>query len=344
MIIGLTGSLAAGKGIVSDFLKKQGFVYLSLSNEVRALVAEAKIEVTRKNLQDFANKKREENGNDYFAKIVVEKIQNQKYNKAVVDGIRNPAEVLELRKLKNFFLISVDAPAEVRFKRMVERARESDPVSWEDFLKVDARDKGEGEAESGQGVGKCMQQADLTLINDGGLEEVQRKVDELYRQILLKLPRPSWDEYFVKMAALVAERATCLRHHVGAVIVKDKRVITTGYNGAARGMTNCLDLGCMKDKLGITSGLGFETCRALHAEQNAIIQGAFHGTSVKDATMYCTHSPCMACAKILVNAGIKEVVTYFDYGGDRGAKEYLERAGIIVRKINRPEPFIDFKD
>ncbi|MBI3990744.1 MAG: dCMP deaminase family protein, partial [Candidatus Omnitrophica bacterium] len=112
--------------------------------------------------------------------------------------------------------------------------------------------------------------------------------------------RPSWDEYFMKMALLVAERSTCLRHHVGAVIVKDKRMLTTGYNGAPAGTKDCLELGCLRDELKIPSGTRHEICRAIHAEQNALIQAALYGVSVAGATIYCTHSPCILCAKMLV--------------------------------------------
>ncbi|MBA7711183.1 tRNA-specific adenosine deaminase [subsurface metagenome] len=188
-----------------------------------------------------------------------------------------------------------------------------------------------------------MIQADFTLINNGTLEEVQKKVQDLYKQILSKIPRPNWDEYFMKAAALVAERSTCLRHHIGAIIVKDKRIITTGYNGAAKGMKDCIELGCLRDELGIPSGTRHEICRAIHAEQNAIIQGTFHGISIKGGSLYCTHTPCMICAKMIVNAGIKEVINYQDYP-DKDARTFLEEAGINLKKINKPESFIEFRD
>ena len=177
----------------------------------------------------------------------------------------------------------------------------------------------------------------------GGLEEVRKKVAELYEKIKRKIPRPSWDEYFMKVAALVAERSTCLRHHVGAIIIKNKRIITTGYNGAARGVVDCTVAGCLRDELGIASGTRHEICRAIHAEQNAIIQGGFSGISIKDGTMYCTHTPCMICAKMIVNTGIKEVVSYHDYA-DTEARKFLEIAGVLLRKINRPDAFIGFED
>jgi dCMP deaminase len=125
--------------------------------------------------------------------------------------------------------------------------------------------------------------------------------------------RPSWDEYFMKLAWLVAERSTCRRHHVGAVIVRDKRILTTGYNGAAKGTKDCLSLGCLRNVLNIPSGQRHEICRAIHAEQNAIIQGGYHGINIKGSILYCTHSPCVLCAKMIINAEIKKVITTIKY-------------------------------
>ncbi|MCL2334478.1 MAG: cytidine/deoxycytidylate deaminase family protein [Endomicrobia bacterium] len=141
------------------------------------------------------------------------------------------------------------------------------------------------------------------------------------------MTRPSWDEYFMKLAWLVAERSTCLRHHVGAVIVRDKRILTTGYNGAAAGVKDCLELGCLRDELKIPSGTRHEICRAIHAEQNAIIQGGFSGINIKGSTLYCTHSPCILCAKMIANAGIKRVITGIEYP-DNAYKELFSQAKI----------------
>jgi len=158
-----------------------------------------------------------------------------------------------------------------------------------------------------------------------------------------KYKRPSWDEYFMKMASLVAERSTCLRHHIGAIIVKGKRILTTGYNGAAKDVKDCLELGCLRNELGIESGTRHEICRAIHAEQNAIIQAGVHGINISGSTIYCTHTPCMICAKMIVNAGIKEVVSYHDYA-DEEARKFLEEAGIKLRKVPKPDNTIDFKN
>jgi dCMP deaminase len=131
----------------------------------------------------------------------------------------------------------------------------------------------------------------------------------------------------MKLAWLVAERATCIRHHVGAVIVKDKRILTTGYNGAATSTKDCLSLGCLRNKLNIPSGQKHEICRAIHAEQNAIIQGGLHGISIKDSILYCTHSPCVLCTKMIINAGIKRVIMNVEYP-DSTFKELFSEVGI----------------
>ncbi len=148
-------------------------------------------------------------------------------------------------------------------------------------------------------------------------------------------PRLSWDEYFLKIAFLVAERATCRRHHVGAVIVRDRRILTTGYNGAAAGVKDCLELGCLRDELDIPSGTRHEVCRAIHAEQNAIIQAGLHGISIEGGTMYCTHPPCILCAKMLVNAKIKKFVTSGEYP-DTAALELFKEAGIVLENMKKP--------
>ncbi len=145
--------------------------------------------------------------------------------------------------------------------------------------------------------------------------------------------RPSWDEYFLEVAGLVAKRSTCLRRHVGAVAVLDKRILATGYNGAPSGLKHCIDIGCLREKLKIPSGQRQELCRALHAEQNALIQASLYGVSLKGSTLYATNQPCVICAKMLINAGIKEVVITKGYP-DKMARDFLRKAKIKIRKIN----------
>src|SRR4030067_206783 len=142
-----------------------------------------------------------------------------------------------------------------------------------------------------------------------------------------KVTRPDIDEYFLKIASVVAERATCRRHHVGAVAGKDKHILATGYNGAAAGLKDCLELGCLRDEQGIPSGTRHEICRGIHAEQNAIIQASLHGVSLEGATVYVTHSPCVLCAKMLANARIKRLVTFGKYADD-AFLDLFQEAGI----------------
>ena len=146
--------------------------------------------------------------------------------------------------------------------------------------------------------------------------------------------RPSWDEYFIEILEVIKKRSTCLRRQVAAVIVKDKRIIATGYNGAPTGLFHCRQVGCLREKNNIASGENHELCRGIHAEQNAIIQSAMHGVSVKDATIYITHSPCILCAKMIINAGINRIVYLGDYP-DKLSKDLLKEAGIILTKMDK---------
>ena len=157
------------------------------------------------------------------------------------------------------------------------------------------------------------------------------------------MERLSFDDYCLKVASVVAERSTCRRHHMGAVAVRDKHILTTGYNGAAAGLKDCLELGCLRDEQGIPSGERQEICRAIHAEQNVIIQAALHGVSLEGCTIYCTHTPCVLCAKMLTNARIKRFVTFGNYRDD-AFKELFREAGIEVEIRERPSPEITFLD
>ncbi len=144
--------------------------------------------------------------------------------------------------------------------------------------------------------------------------------------------RPSFDEYFMKIAKIVATRSTCLRRHVGAVIVKDNHILSTGYNGAPKGFKHCSEVGCLREQLGVPEGQRHELCRGLHAEQNAIIQAAVFGISIKGGTIYSTHFPCSVCAKMIVNAELKELV-YLEYYPDELSQKILEESNIKVRKL-----------
>ncbi|MEG1512821.1 MAG: cytidine/deoxycytidylate deaminase family protein [Raoultibacter sp.] len=147
--------------------------------------------------------------------------------------------------------------------------------------------------------------------------------------------RPSWDEYFMKLATEVASRTTCLRRAVGAIIVKDRRILSTGYNGVPTGIRHCDEVGCLREQLGVPSGQRHEICRGLHAEQNAIIQAARYGTNIEGASIYITTQPCIVCAKMIINAGITEIVYQNPYP-DELSQEMLKESGITLR-IYAPE-------
>ncbi len=148
-----------------------------------------------------------------------------------------------------------------------------------------------------------------------------------------KSDRPSWETYFMDITILVAKRSTCKRRAVGAVLVKDKRLLSTGYNGAPSHLKHCLDIGCLREELKVPSGEKHELCRGIHAEQNAIVQAAFHGVSIRGATLFCTNLPCAICAKMIINAGIDKI--YFNEGyADSMSKEMLKEAGIELLKLD----------
>jgi dCMP deaminase len=145
--------------------------------------------------------------------------------------------------------------------------------------------------------------------------------------------RPSWDEYFLRIAHEVSNRSTCLRRQVGAVLVKDRRILATGYNGAPSGIRHCADAGCTRELLAIPSGERHELCRGLHAEQNALLQAAYHGVAVAGSVLYSTHQPCVVCAKMLINAGVLEISYVAGYP-DPLAEELLAEATVIVRNLS----------
>jgi dCMP deaminase len=169
------------------------------------------------------------------------------------------------------------------------------------------------------------------------------------------MPRPSWDEYFIEITKLVATRSTCLRRKVGAIFVRDRRILATGYNGAPKGLRHCEEVGCLRERLKIPSGERHELCRGVHAEQNAIVQAATSGVNLEGATLYSTTYPCILCSKLIINAIIKRVVyleeyyteppevldlskgkkvSYLDGYPDRLAKEMLDEAGIVVERFD----------
>lgn len=335
MFLGFTGPNASGKGEAIKYLvENKKFTAFSLSDVLRDEAKKRGLEATRDNLIAIGNELRAKEGPGALAKMAVAKITNMP--QAVIDSIRNPYEIEELKShLKNFKLIGVNADVKVRFDRAMKRARPGDGSTLEEFMKKEEKENSSDE--KSQQLNKCFEKADIKIENSGEVYDLKKKLDKILSDLeYVPYKRPSWDEYFIKMAYLAAERSTCLRHHVGAVIVKSNHLVSTGYNGAAAGTKDCIELGCLRDQMGIASGTRHEICRAIHAEQNAIIQAALHGKTTEGGTLYCTHSPCTICAKMIVNSKIKKVVVV-KYYPDKTYEELFREAGVEFKVVNRPD-------
>jgi dCMP deaminase len=259
---------------------------------------------------------------------VREMIERDAAKNWVVDGIRNPAEAKELAKLSDFQLIGITAHPDVIVERLLKRNREGSVLTKEDILARLNRERGINEPADGQQVAKCLELADYLIINEGTLMELEAKLNH-FLSLLDGLERPTVHEVFMEIAYTWAKRATCLRRRVGAVIAKDKQQLTSGYNGAPRGVPHCAEMGgCLRQKLGIPSGQRHEICRGTHAEQNAITQAAKFGINIEGSTLYCNCFPCVICTKMILNAGIETVVYDSDYD-DPLSKEILGQQSLL---------------
>ena len=329
MLIGLTGRNASGKGEVARYLQTKSFYYYSLSNVIRDEVRQRGDEPTRERLIIVGNELRQKHGASVLAERILAKIEDDKHY--IIDSIRNPSEVDSFRAAKHFKLLRVDAPPELRFQRIVNRHRESDPGTFEEFIELENREA-EGD-DTSQNLVKVELMADHTLSNDGPLDKLYLQIDELLPKLLKEIQRPSWDEYFMNIAKVVASRSNCMKRKVAAIIVKDKRVISTGYNGTPRGTRNCNEGGCPRCNGLAVSGTALDECLCSHGEENAIVQASYHGVSLKDAIIYTTFAPCLQCAKMIINSGIREVIYNMDYPLNESAFRLFQEADVFIRKL-----------
>lgn len=331
MIIGLTGENCAGKSTIAEYLKTKSFYYYSLSDAIREEVRAEGKQITRENLIKKGNELREKHGPGALGKRIAEKIQEDK--NYVIDSIRNPAEVEELKKLGRFFLFYVTAPSETRFERIKSRQREEDPQTYDAFAQIEKMEM-ENTDKTKQNLKGTFVLADKKLTNDGSFSDLDDRIDALLAELSdeFRLSRPSWDEYFMKIAKMVATRSNCMKRKVAAIIVKDKRIISTGYNGTPRGTKNCSEGGCPRCNGFSESGKNLEECLCSHGEENAIVQASYHGISIKDSSIYTTFSPCLYCTRMIINAGIKEVVYNVDYAMAETPMQLLKDAGVKVRQ------------
>lgn len=332
LYIGLTGPMGSGKGEIIKILGPKGFKYISLSDMVRKEAAARGLGEEREKLQNVGNDLRQNEGAGVLGKRVREEIEKSGENLWVIDGIRNPAEIMGLKKLPEFRLMGVTAEREVLIQRILSRPGRGDSKTPEEISMLLKREEGEGEPEDGQQVGKCLGRVDFLILNEGTLVDLQNKVEH-FLGLLNGTDRPTFDEIFMEVAYSWAKRATCLRRKVGAVIARDKQQLTTGYNGAPRDLPHCADLGgCLREKLGVPSGQKHEICRGTHAEQNAITQAAKLGINITGGTIYTNTFPCVICTKMILNAGLKEVVYDAPYNDPLSREILGQQCHVEVRR------------
>jgi dCMP deaminase len=329
MIIGLTGKNGSGKTAVSEYLQRCGFEYHSLSDEIREEIRQRKREITREVLIAVGNELRGKFGPGVLAERILLRL-DQSHNYAI-DSIRNPTEVDVLRRRHDFTLLAVEADVTVRFERSRKRAREGAAQTLQQFVAEEAREL-DSDNPASQQLHATRQKADLVVTNNGTLDDLFRRLDELLPPLMSRFMRPSWDEYFMSIAKVVAMRSNCMKRKVAAIIVKDKRVISTGYNGTPRGARNCNEGGCPRCNGMAESGTALDECLCCHGEENAITQAAYHGIQLKGSTLYTTFAPCLLCTKMIINSGIVEVVYNQDYPLNERALSLLNECGIVLRR------------
>lgn len=331
MIIGLTGTNGSGKTVSAAHLQKKGFEFHSLSDEIRESLARLELEPNRENLIAHGNRLRAEYGPAVLAERIKRKLRPDRHY--VIDSIRSPYEVEALRETGAFQLLHLDAPRDVRFERVCARGGARTPASFEEFVEQEEREM-ESDDPSHQQLRATWQKADETITNGGTVDELAANINRIASAWLMQVKRPGWDEYFMQIAKIAALRSNCMKRKVAAVIVKDRRIISTGYNGTPRGVKNCNEGGCPRCNSFADSGTALGDCLCSHAEENAIVQAAYHGISVRGSMLYTTFSPCLICTKIIINAGIAEVVFNLDYPLNDVAQNLLLEAGVTARQVH----------
>ncbi len=335
MIIGVAGTNAAGKSTIVRMLEERGFLTLSLSDVIREEASRRGLPHDRAVLQQLANEMRERDGPAALMREALRRIRRPDLP-VVIDSIRNPAEVEALRE-RDALLIGVDAQARVRFARAIERAARTGRVenapTFEDFLAREAIENSENP--NGQQLDRVLGMADVVFRNDQDEEELKRRVTRVFSRMpetdARKLP---WPTYFMRIAHLVSRRSSCLTRHIGAVIVRDNKLLCSGYNGTPAGVPNCDMGGCPRcADTTVPSGTRLDECLCVHAEQNAIFQAAKHGFDIGGAEIYVTNFPCVTCAKAIVSVGIVRVWFDRSYSQNELAMRVFQLAHIEVTQV-----------
>jgi len=331
MIIGVAGRNGAGKGEFVDFLEARSFTVLSLSDAIRKELAARGLEETRERMIEVGQEMRREAGPGALAQRLIREFQPDR--NYAIDSIRHPVEVEILRHCgQDFHLVWIDAKLETRFERIKARGRSGDPTTIAELEALEARERGSDDPNAQQ-LDAVQALATFTLANDSTLEDFHEQIQAWVRKNLA-FSRPDWDEYFMGIARVVASRSNCVKRKVAAVVTLDRRIISTGYNGTPRGTTNCNEGGCPRCNDLAAGGTRLDECLCSHGEENAMIQAAYHGVSLKGGTIYTTFSPCLACTKMIINSGLVEVVYQSAYPLGEVALDLLVEAGVVLRQID----------
>lgn len=328
MIIGITGLYCSGKDAAAEYLVTKGFIHISLSNILREEMKKRKLRITRDTLISFANELRKLLGGGVLGELAALRMEAGK--DYVITSIRSPLEVEAIRQRAggSLVLVEIQASTKLRFDRLSKRRREDDPKTLKEMLAKEKKEKSSSSLE--QQIHKVIKMADEKIMNNKTFDKLYEQIDRLVAKWRPRLEkRPSWDEYFIGVSREVAKRATCDRGKSGCIIVKDKRILTTGYVGSPIGIDHCDDAGHELHSVINTDGTTSKHCiRTTHAEQNAIVQAARYGIPISGATIYCKMEPCYTCAKMIVNAGIRRVVCEKRYHGARLSRELFKKAGV----------------
>ncbi len=329
MIIGITGTLAAGKSTVANILVEKGFKHYSVRKFLIEEIKRKGLEINRDNMILIGNELRGRYSPSYIAEQLYS-VAKIKGGNSVIESLRNPSEVEALREKGEFYLIAVDADPKVRYERSDIRNEETDgkEISFEEFLSGEQREM-ESPDPTKQNIKKCVEMADFVIDNEGSTEELIDKIGGILGKIKSHV-RPSWDEYFMNLAEVTGTRGTCNRGRTGCVIVKDKHILVGGYAGSPKGLPHCDEVGHLMKTVIHEDGSESRHClRTAHAEQNAICQAAKIGISIEGSTIYAKMTPCAACAKMIINVGIKRIVCKKRYHADSESEELFKQAGVV---------------